>query len=153
MTLYFGVLPFIQGIFPLVCFDNRYLLTGIVKIARSHQRVPLYWSGESLESHYACCNRWFEAYFSVSGLVRGIQMEDAPYSISSIEEPKRVLPTLPSHFSWSRAQGMIFGGNLEQALTLPTVQTVFLWLVWMLRKKTAKVSPLNPEVSTFRSMV
>ena len=32
MTLYFGIFPVFRGIFrvPLVCFDNRYLLTGIV---------------------------------------------------------------------------------------------------------------------------
>ena len=100
----------------------------------------------------ACCNRCSEAYFSVLGFVPGIEVEDAPYSISPIEEPERVLPTLPSHFLWRRARSIIFSGKLEQALTLPTVQTVFLWLVWMLRKKTAKVPPLIPEVLTFWSM-
>ena len=30
---------------------------------------------------------------------------------------------------------MVFGGKLEQTLKLPTVKTVSLWLVWLLRKK------------------
>ena len=44
---------------------------------------------------------------------------------------------------------MVFSGKLEQTLTLPAVQTVSLWLVWLLRKKTAKVPPLNPQESVF----
>ena len=48
---------------------------------------------------------------------------------------------------------MVFIGKLEQTLRLPTVQTVSLWLVWMLRKKTAKVPPLVREESVFWSMV
>ena len=62
-----------------------------------------------------------------------------PQSIRSIDEPKRVFPTHLSHFSYRRHRKMGFGGKVEQVLTLPTVQIVFLWLVWMLRKKTAKV--------------
>ena len=79
-----------------------------------------------------------------------------PYSIRLIDELKRVFPTHLSHFSYRRHRRMEFGGiggKVEQALTLPTVQTVSLWLVWMLRKKTTKLPPLNPEVSVFRSMV
>ena len=76
-----------------------------------------------------------------------------PYSIRLIDELKRVFPTLLPHFSWRRARGMVFSGKVEQVLTLPTVQTVSLWLVWVLRKKTTKVPPLIPEVSVFRSMV
>ena len=67
-------------------------------------------------------------------------MEDAPYSVGPIEEPKRVLPTFSSHFLWRRARSMIFGGKLEQALTLPTVQTVFLAGL-DIEKKTAKYHP------------
>ena len=76
-----------------------------------------------------------------------------PQSIRSIDEQKRVFPTHLSHFSYRRHRRMGFNGKVEQALTLPTVQTVFLWLVWMLIKKTAKVPPLNPEKSTFWSVV
>ena len=76
-----------------------------------------------------------------------------PYSIRLIDELKRVFPTHLSHFSYRRHRRMGFGGKVEQALTLPTVQTVSLWLVWMMRKKTTKVPPLIPEVSVFRSMV
>ena len=76
-----------------------------------------------------------------------------PQSIRPIDEPKRVFPTHLSHFSYRRYRRMEFGGKVEQALTLPTVQTVFLWLVWMLRKRTVKVPPLNPEKSTFWSVV
>ena len=49
-----------------------------------------------------------------------------PYSIRLIDELKRVFPSLLSHFSWRRARGMVFGGMVEQVLTLPTVQTVSL---------------------------
>ena len=52
-----------------------------------------------------------------------------PQSIRSIDEPKRVFPTHLSHFSYRRHRRMGFGGKIEQVLTLPTVQTVFLWLV------------------------
>ena len=76
-----------------------------------------------------------------------------PQSIRSIDEQKRVFPTHLSQFSYRRHRRMGFGGKVEQALTLPTVQTVFVWLVWMLRKRTAKVPPLNPEKSTFWSVV
>ena len=76
-----------------------------------------------------------------------------PQSIRPIDEPKRVFPTHLSHFSYRRHRKMGFGGKVEQVPTLPTVQIVFLWLVWMLRKKTAKVPPLNPEKSTFWSVV
>ena len=76
-----------------------------------------------------------------------------PQSIRSIDEPKRVFPTHLPHFTYRRQRRMGFGGKVEQVLTLPTMQTVFLWLVWMLRKKTAKVPPLNPEKSTFWSVV
>ena len=78
---------------------------------------------------------------------------DVPYPIRLTDEQKRVFPTLLSHFPWRRARSMIFDGKLEQTLTLPTVQIVSLWLVWMLRKKTAKVPPLIPEESVFWSMV
>ena len=60
---------------------------------------------------------------------------DAQCSIRMIDEQKRVFPTLLSHFSWRRARSRISGGKLEQTLTLPTVQTVSLLLVWLLRKK------------------
>ena len=76
-----------------------------------------------------------------------------PQSIRSIDEQKRVFPTLLSHFFYRAHRKMGFGGKVEQALTLPTVQTVSLWLVWMLRKKTAKVPPLNPEKMTIWSVV
>ena len=76
-----------------------------------------------------------------------------PQSIRSIDEPKRVFPTHLSHFSYRRHRKMGFGGKVEQVLTLPTVQTVFLLLVWMLKKGTAKVPTLNPEKSTFWSVV
>ena len=49
---------------------------------------------------------------------------DAPYSIRPIDELKRVIPTLLSHFLWRRARRMAFDGKLEQTLTLQTVQTV-----------------------------
>ena len=71
---------------------------------------------------------------------------DAPCSLRPIDELKRVFPTLLSHFCYRLHRKMGFGVKLEQVLTLPTVQTVFLSLVWVLRKKTAKVPPLNPEV-------
>ena len=64
-----------------------------------------------------------------------------PQSIRSIDEPKRVFPTHLSHFFYRAHRRMGFGGKVEEALKLPTVQTVFLWLVWMLRKRTAKVPP------------
>ena len=76
-----------------------------------------------------------------------------PQSIRPIDEPKRVFPTHLSHFSYIRHRRMGFNRTIEQALTLPTVQTVSLWLVWMLRRRTAKVPPLNPEKSTFWSVV
>ena len=76
-----------------------------------------------------------------------------PQSIRSIDEQKRVFPTHLSHFFYRAHRRMGFGGKVKQALTLPTVQTVSLWLVWMSRKKTAKVPPLNPEKSTFWSVV
>ena len=75
-------------------------------------------------------------------------MEDAPYSIRPIDELKRVFLTLLSYYAWRRARIIIFAGKLEQALTLLTVEIVFLWLVLMLRKKAANVPPLIPEVST-----
>ena len=53
---------------------------------------------------------------------------DAPYPIRLIDEQKRVFPTLVPQFPWRRARSMIFTGKLEQTLTLPTVQTVSLWL-------------------------
>ena len=76
-----------------------------------------------------------------------------PQSIRPIDEQKRVFRIHLSHFSYRRHRRMGFGGKKEQTLTLPTVQTVSLWLVWMLRKKTAKVPPLNPGKSTFWSVV
>ena len=76
-----------------------------------------------------------------------------PQSIRSIDEPKRVFPTHLSQFSYRRHRRRGFSGKVEQGLTLPTVQTVFFWLVWMLRKKTANVPPLYPEKSTFWSVV
>ena len=53
---------------------------------------------------------------------------DATYPIRLKDEQKRVFPTLLSHFPRRRARRMIFSGKLEQTLTLPTVQTVSLWL-------------------------
>ena len=78
---------------------------------------------------------------------------DESCSIWLIDELKGVFATLLFHFPWRRARSMIFYGKLEQTLTLPTAQTVSLWLVWLLRKKTAKVPPLIPEESVFWSMV
>ena len=54
---------------------------------------------------------------------------------------KRVFQTLLPHFPWRRARSMIFSGKLEQTLTLPTVETASLWLVWMLRKRRRRYHP------------
>ena len=78
---------------------------------------------------------------------------DAPCSVRLKDELKLVFPTILSHFCYRRHGRMGFGGKVEPVLTLPTAQTVSLLLVWMLRKKTAKVPPLIPEVSVFWSMV
>ena len=73
---------------------------------------------------------------------------DAPYPIRLIDEQKRVFPTLLSQFSWRRARSLIFGGKLAPTLTLPTVQTVYLWLVWMLRKKDGRgTTPHSGRIS------
>ena len=43
---------------------------------------------------------------------------------------------------------MVFGGKLEQTLTLPTVQIVSLWLVWLLRKKDGEgTTPHSARIS------
>ena len=76
----------------------------------------------------------------------------APCYVRPIGELKPVFLTPTSRFSLRRPRGMVFGGPLAQVLALLTVNAC-LWLVWMLKKKTAKVPSFMPELSTFWSMV
>ena len=103
----------------------------------------------------ACRERCFAAYFSDFGHVRGIQLIDEPYSIRRINELKRVpdSPFPSPFFQWRRARSMVFGGKLEQTLKLPTVQTVLLWLVWVLRKKDGEGITLHCRSIDIWSMV
>ena len=60
-----------------------------------------------------------------------------------------MFPTFPCHFLWKRAKSMVFGGKLEQALTL----LVSLCPDWVFRKKASKVPPLMPEVFSGKNAI
>ena len=136
-----------QGTFPntygLLVKGNCWQVSS--KKVRLPSAGPLFRSVVDSSMSLLVLNRFFQLFFVICAYVREVKLMDAPYSIWTTRELKPVFPTLLSHFLWRHAWSMVLGGILEQALTLPTVQTVFIWLARVLRKKRAKVPPLIPK--------
>ena len=123
------------------------------KMQSSHQRGFFLEAPVDSSTSQLVFSRFLKQFSAICVHVREVRLIDAPRSIRQIDPQICMFPTFLCHFLWRRARSKVFGGKLEQVSMLPTVQAVSLWLVWVLRKKTANVSPLLSENSTFWSMV